>query len=425
MDVEGIAGAPDPGGTARSDHGDRPRSERRQPGRRVAEVQRQARWTFALAGGFAVASAFAALVPHRTGAWLPLHLLLVGAVLNAISGATQMLAVTWSSAAAPSRRSASIQRLTLTVGAAAVVTGREIEVSVVVAAGAALLAVALVLLAVNLWGVRQDARTPRFRPAIDGYLLAIVFGLVGVLLGAVLAIGVPHRWWAPLRGAHFTVNVFGLVGLVILATFPYFAATQARTRMSRRATSTRLHAICWWLGGATLSATLGYALRQPALVTVGFGGWVLGVVGVVSTLPLIGRRQLRWAGPRLVMLGAGLTWWVLCTSGLALETAVASERHRQLVLALVVGGIAQIVIGSMAYFGPVLVGGGHERLSAGFAASRSWVILLGLNVAAVALTVGDDGLAALALGAVAADAVLHVSRFVRACRVSPDRMRER
>jgi hypothetical protein len=45
---------------------------------------------------FAVSAGVATVVPHRTGAWLPLHLFLVGALLLAISGTTRLFAVTWS-----------------------------------------------------------------------------------------------------------------------------------------------------------------------------------------------------------------------------------------------------------------------------------------------------------------------------------------
>ena len=48
------------------------------------------------------------------------------------------------------------------------------------------------------------------------------------------------------------------------------------------------------------------------------------------------------------------------------------------------GGYAQIVVASLAYLGPVLRGGGHERLAAGFATTRSWPSLVLGNTAAVA-----------------------------------------
>ena len=43
--------------------------------------------------------------------------------------------------------------------------------------------------------------------------------------------------------------------------------------------------------------------------------------------------------------------------------------------ALVLGGYVQILVASLAYLAPVLRGGGHVRLSAGFATTRSWLAL--------------------------------------------------
>jgi hypothetical protein len=66
---------------------------------------------------------------------------------------------------------------------------------------------------------------------------------------------------------------------------------------------------------------------------------------------------------------------------------------------LVVGGYAQILASAVAYLGPVLRGGGHERLAAGFRITRSWFALVAANVAAVALVLGAPALAGLAIGA--------------------------
>ena len=74
------------------------------PAGRVAVAQRQARVTLVLAGAFAVTAAVTAVVPHRTGAWLPLHLFLAGTVLLAISGAAPLFAVTWAAGPPPPAR---------------------------------------------------------------------------------------------------------------------------------------------------------------------------------------------------------------------------------------------------------------------------------------------------------------------------------
>jgi hypothetical protein len=210
--------------------------------RRVTEVQHQARRTLAVAAAFIVASPITALVANGNGVWLPLHLFLVGGVLSAISGTTQLLAVTWSTAPAPTRRLATVQRAGIAGGAVTIAAGREVSSSPLIATGGGLLAAALVLLGAILWSVRQGSGTPRFHPAIETYLVAITFGLVGVVLGTTNAI-VDGGWWERLRGAHLVVNLFGLVGLTIVGTLPYFVATQARTKMSPRTSPFRQRAL--------------------------------------------------------------------------------------------------------------------------------------------------------------------------------------
>jgi nitrite reductase (NO-forming) len=384
----------------------------------VAEVQHQARRTLAVAAAFILASPLAALAPHDTGLWLPLHLFLVGGVLSAISGTTQLLAVTWSTAPAPSRLLAAEQRAGIAGGTVAIAVGREIGSSAVIAIGGSALAAALALLGAILWTVRHGAGTPRFRPAIDAYLIAIAFGLVGVALGATIAID-GGDWWERLRGAHLIVNLFGLVGLTIVGTLPYFVATQARTKMSPRVTPLRQRALLLALTIATATAATGQLIASPGMTAAGLSAWALTMAGVVALLPSIHRRQLSWAGPRLVALFAGLTWWIIAAGVLALDPETGLEGERQALLALSVGGVAQIVIASLAYLTPVLRGGGHQRLTAGFSVTRSWVWVVAANTAAAALLLDRSVLAALALTAWGIDVAVRAALLLSARRTSP------
>jgi hypothetical protein len=61
---------------------------------------------------------------------------------------------------------------------------------------------------------------------------------------------------------------------------------------------------------------------------------------------------------------------------------------------LTVGGYAQILAASLAYLGPVLRAGGHERLTAGFAVTASWWGLVAGNATAVAIVTGHTPVAA-------------------------------
>ena len=84
-----------------------------------------------------------------------------------------------------------------------------------------------------------------------------------------------------------------------------------------------------------------------------------------------------------MQLAAGLAWWAAMTVALAVAT-IRETDDRAILQALVIGGFAQILVASLAYLGPVLRGGGHRRLTAGFAITRSWVSLAAGNAAALA-----------------------------------------
>jgi nitrite reductase (NO-forming) len=295
--------------------------------------------------------------------------------------------------------------------------GREIGSSAVIAIGGSALAAALAMLGAILWSVRHSAGTPRFRPAIDAYLLALAFGLVGVALGATIAID-GGDWWDRLRGAHLIVNLFGLVGLTIVGTLPYFVATQTRTKMSPRVSPFRQRALLLALTIATATATAGQLIAAPGLTAAGLSAWALAMAGVVALLPSIHRRQLSWAGPRLVALFAGMAWWVVAAGALALGADTGLEDQQRALLAVSVGGVAQIVVASLAYLAPVLRGGGHQHLTAGFSATRSWVWVVAANTAAAALLLDRSVLAALALAAWAIDVVVRSTLLLSARRTS-------
>jgi nitrite reductase (NO-forming) len=368
----------------REDRDDRARSGRAGasgPPRRVAIVHRQTRPTLALAVVFALAAAVASVVPHRTGAWLPLHLFLVGSLLLAISGATQLFAVTWAAGPPASARAAGVQRALIAVGAAGIAAARELSwPDAAIGTAAACVVAGLVVLTVLLVRTVRGAVQRRFDAALRTYVVALAAGVVGSALGAAMAIA-SGDWYDRVRNAHLTLNLFGLVGLVIAGTVPFFVATEARVKLSPRASARAAETA---LAVMTVSLVVGAAGVRAALA-----GYVIGLALVARLFPSWGRKQLRWAGPRLLQLYAGFAWWAVA----ALWIAARGFTERP-VLALVIGAYAQILVASLAYLGPVLRGGGHERLSAGFRLTRSWESLVLLNVAAVAAAVGAVPLAA-------------------------------
>ena len=361
------------------------------PGRgaagRVAAVHAQTRRGLAVSVAFVVAAVLAAIARVGDAWWVPLHLFAVGGLLSAIATVTQMLAVTWSTSPAPSRLVAGAQRWVLAAGALALVAGREGDATwLFVSGGSLVIAAVLALVPILLW-IRDRAVTPRFAPAIEGYAAAAVAGAIGMAIGLVLGTGHAGTRTLDLRGAHLILNLLGLVGLVIAATLPFFAATQVRARMSRHATGTRIRLALGLLALATaLAATARFADR-PAVVAIGLCAYALGLLAIVAMLPIYDIGRLRWGGARLVQMLLGIAWWVAMTVALAVVT-VRGTNDRAVLQALVIGGYAQILVASLAYLGPVLRGGGHRRLTAGFALTRSWPSVVAGNCAALAALAG-------------------------------------
>ncbi len=383
---------------------------------RVAAVHRQTRRSLLVAVAFLAAAVLVALVDGESGRWAALHLFLLGALLTAISTATVFLAVTWSASPAPPDRLVEAQRWILATAALGVVASRRLDAptwTTVVTALAVVLALAV--LGAALVEVRRTATVDRFMPAIDAYLIALCWGAIGSLAGALLAggaldalatdgVGVGELH-SRLREAHLSLNLFGLVGLVVAGTLPYMTATQARSKMSRRATPGAVWAVVTTLTASTAVSVLGSATGDDRLSAAGLAVYAVALLAMLRILPVPGRRQLDWAGPRLLQLLSGVLWWVGCTALLAWVRVRGGVDEWRVVLALVIGGYGQIVIASLAYLGPVVRGGGHVRLGAGFRTTRSWVAPIAGNAAALAALAGWTAMLAVALGALALDVV--------------------
>ena len=382
---------------------------------RVVEVHTQTRCGLLVALAFAAAAIVAGITRLGGGWWVPLHLFVVGALLSAISATTLMLAVTWSAAPAPRPMVAAAQRWALVAGAIALVAGREQGQTWVLVAGGTTVVVAMLGLAWMLIRIRQQSITPRFAPAIEAYVAAAVAGATGMSIGILLGAGRAGDRAVALRDVHLVLNVFGFIGLVIAGTLPYFAATQLRSKLSSRATPVALRVTFLALAIATAVAATGHLIERPGVVAGGLIAYAAGLLAIASMLPSLVRSRVRWAGPRAVQLAAGVGWWAAMTVALAVATIRATD-DRAILQALLIGGFAQILVASLAYLGPVLRGGGHRRLTAGFAITRSWVSLAAGNTAGAAALVGHRPTLAVALGIWLTDIAIRAGRLLTESR---------
>ncbi|MBK6856438.1 MAG: hypothetical protein IPG97_07810 [Microthrixaceae bacterium] len=375
---------------------------------RVRESHRQTRTTLRLSLAFLVVAAAAAASGQER--WMPLHLVLAGGVGQAISGVTLMLTVTWSAAPAPAGWAVMAQRSLLVVGAVGVVAGRELELATAITAGAGVAyLVGLALLAYLLVSTVALGSERRFDVAVGGYVAALVLAVAAIGVGVYM---VSDGARPELRAAHATLNLLGFVGLVILTTLPFFGSTVGRSRMSHRVTSARLGSVLGFQVVAVVVAAAGIVLERTMILFVALGAYGYGILMLLAFMPVVTRRQFDWAGPRILALWIGPLWM----STAVLATAYEAERYDRLpftgnwLLVLVVGGFIQIVWGALAYLLPMLRGGGHQKLSEGFAATRSWLGLGAVNVAALGLVFEIHEVAAVALALLLADSAWRTAR---------------
>ncbi len=326
----------------------------------------------------------------------------------AISTVSLYLTTTWSAAPAPADAVVVAQRVLVGAGAAGIGFGRELDapVPLLATSGTAFLGGLMLLAAVLVRTARVGVQR-RYDVAVAAYVAALAAGAVGVGFGVAMVID-GHS--AALRGAHIALNVLGLVGVVIVGTLPFFAATVGRSKMSSRARPRRLGALVAVQVTATALAATALATTMRGLAAFALGVYAAGVVGTLAFVPRPTRRQLRWAGPRVIALWAGCAWWALAVGAMARAVATGHPFGDGSWLAvLVVAGYAQILWGALAYLLPVVRGGGHERLAAGFATTRSWFGLGAANVVNATLALCAPVVAATAVALWAIDTAVRTA----------------
>lgn len=323
--------------------------------RRVVESHRLALRAFQMAGVFgAVAAVWSVVTMVRGGSWWgPLHAFVAGAVLLSISGASQMFTITWAASPAPSSRVTTGQRWLVAGGVVAVLWGVSTRFDPLVWTGALAVAGGLGVLGFSIRAAVRASLLRRFDLSARFYLLAFACGVVGVTLGALLGTGAPSGQYRDIRVAHSHLNLVGLVGLTIIGTLPTFLPTVAH----HRSVSGKEAVLAWRL------SALGVALMAGGLVGgprwVGAGTVIIGTSGLVLLTGIVGRLGRKGTSQlQFVQVGLGTAWlgvWAL-VDGARLAAGGQMEPFSPVTAAAVVAGVAQILVGSLAYLVPVVMG---------------------------------------------------------------------
>ncbi|MFP8939985.1 multicopper oxidase domain-containing protein [Streptomyces fenghuangensis] len=341
---------------------------------------------------FAAAAAGHHFLPSAR--WLMAHLLLLGAVSNAIviwSGhfAASVLRLPEANRGAP----AAWRLVCLNAGAAAVIGGMAAGVWPAVLAGGAAVAGAVTAHAVWLVRLTRRALPGRFTMTVRYYVAAACLLPVGAALGVVMARGdLSGGLHARLLTAHELVNLLGWVGLTVAGTLITLWPTMLRTKVAdgaERAGRRALPVLLAGLGAAVVAVLAGPPPLAAAGVAAYAGGWaVAGVPWVREARAKAPRSFATWsvAAGGVWLLGslAGLAWILLTSS----SWPQAAARVPALTAPLAAGWIAQTLLGALTFLVPVVLGGGPAAVraaSAGLERGRPFRLAAGNAALALCL----------------------------------------
>ncbi len=396
------------------------------PARRAAWLVRTA-WPPLLWLLAAVVVLLRGLVVEVDG-WLPVHLVLLGAVSNVVLVWTAHFTNAVLRRPSDDRPAQARRIAAFNVGALLVVAGAVLESVPLLSTGA--LVVVLAVTAHALWLMRalRSSLPARFARTVHYYIAAAALLVLGIGAGVALEAGVGGDELEPrLVVAHLTLNLLGWLALTVLGTLITLWPTMLRTPMGGAVEVAQLAALPWLVVAviASAAAVLVDLRVVAALALVGF----LGVAARMAS-PFVG--QLRAKPPREVATWsvlAGLLWSALGTAGLAVVELVGpgwetvDDRFGQHVLvSLIVGFAVQVVVGALCYLVPVMLGGGPAAVRASIqqvaVLGRSRVAVLNLGVLIAVLAPGPGRTIGLLLAgaAVVADVAVLVLTAARAAR---------
>ena len=333
-------------------------------GRRLAGRARWHRRTALVSLGYLVAMVAVSLahpvVPQSR--WLLIHLLLLGAVTNAILiWGSHFTAAILRTPGPASRRGEAVRLMVLNAGVLTVLAGGSLGPAWLGVAGAAAVFAAVTahlrVLAVRL----RHALPARFAVTVHYYLAAGVTLLAGIPAGAwMLLLDDAKRPRLLLFHAH--VNLLGFVTLTVLGTLLTLWPTVLRTRM---------------VDGAARAATRALPLSLAGLACLGVGTLAWWPVPAVAGLACLAGAVIEMAVPAVATarqrppasfaawsIAAGLCWLLvaLAWDAVALLTApsaaVAADRFDTIVVPLGGGFVAQVLLGALSYLLPMALGGG-------------------------------------------------------------------
>ena len=360
--------------------------------------------------------------------WLAVHLFLLGAATTAIVVWSEHFAVAMLHAPLPDRRWSNARLAGVNAATPGILTGVWADLPVLTGVGCALLIAAITAHLVVLVRMGRGALGGRLAPIADYYRAAAAALIIGAVLGWLLATGkAGPRHYTGLKLAHVHVALLGWVGLPVLGTLFMLWPTVLGVRMAER--TTRLaRRVLMLTGGGLLIAVAGLVAAWRPTAVLGLACYAAGVAVAVQLFARTVRRRPAISAAAAWMLAAAAGWLF---AGVVVDLVLLAARPltevrddiRSLVPVLLVGLVAQVLIGALTYLLPVVLAGGpKDRAVLRAVLERGWVLrlaALNLGVVLLALPLPDlvgtagilaAGAAGVAFLALVARVLLHSGR---------------
>lgn len=348
--------------------------------------------------------------------WLAIHLFLLGAATTAIVVWSEHFAVAMLHAPLPDRRWSDARLAGVNLGVVGVVTGVWADLPVLIGIGCALVVAAIAAHLAVLVRMGRGALGGRLAPIADYYRAGAAALIAGAVLGWLLATGrAGPGHYTGLKLAHVHVTLLGWIGLPVLGTLFMLWPTVLGVRMAER-TTLLARRVLWLTGGGLAIAVAGLSGGWRPVAVFGVAGYAAGVAAAVQLFARTVRRRPAISAAAAWMLAAAAGW--LCV-GVVVDLVLlvvhplteVRDDMGSLVPVLLVGLVAQVLIGALTYLLPiVLAGGPKERAALRGVLERGWVpriVVFDLGVALLALPLPDPaGTAGMLLVAAAGAAFL-------------------
>ncbi|MFJ8112069.1 multicopper oxidase domain-containing protein [Streptomyces sp. NPDC096132] len=349
--------------------------------------------------------------------WLAVHMFLLGAVTTAILIWSEHFAVALLHVKIPDERRSTARLAAANLAVAGLLVGVWTVRSVLTAVSAVLLVGAATAHLVMLVRLGRGALGGRLKPIVSYYRAATAALIAGAVLGALLATGGaggPDRY-AGLRLAHIHATLLGWIGLPALGTLFMLWPTVLGVRMKDRTTKVSRW-VLWLTGGGLLVAVTALALgwRWPA--AAGLALYVEGAALAVHLFVRTVRGNRPVSAAAAWMLAAATCWLLIAVAAdlawlVTRPLAAARTGIDSLVPVLLIGFVAQILIGALTYLLPVVLSSGpKDRAVVRAPLERGWparLVALNTGVALAALPLpGPVATAGMVLAALAGAAFL-------------------